>query len=447
MRWVGYQRRWLEDRSRQKVYVKSRRIGISEVVAFEIACAAVGVDMLGPKVELLTPVPQAIISASWMQAKDLLAKVMRHVHALEMAFSSKLVLNESATGAMLTGNVPIRAFSSNPRSIRGFEGDVTWDECAATPRAHDVWAAAEPLAGSTLRSKDGYRIRVVFTPEGDGNFAYDIVHGERKDRWSVHRTTIHEALDEGFELRGSIEDLMASAGDRDMFAQEYECAFLSSSMRYISAELYDSAVYYECPQENRQGRWAGYDVARHRDLIAAVEMFGARDAWWVEEVRRERGMPWDDQEAWLSEIMGRVSRCAADSTGMGDQFAERAGKKYGARFEGVQFTAQNKAELATGLKLAFERKSLQGGPKLRVPDDPALRRAVLAIRRDVTQHGNVTYNAPRDPRHGHADEAWALALAIHAAGGAAKTVLRSKPRVRERPPQTRRMFDRSGKPV
>ncbi len=189
-------------------------------------------------------------------------------------------------------------------------------------------------------------------------------------------------------------------------------------------------------------------MARHRDLIAAVEGFDYNDALWVDKVGRERDMSWDDQESWLEDIMGRVSRCHADATGMGDQFCERASNTYGSRFEGVHFNLQSKGRLATGLKLAMERKSKHGGSFLRLPNDTDLRRSILAIRRDVTQHGNVTYGAPRDHKHGHADEAWATALMIDAAGGVSTMPLRRRGDAPSRSSGRARMFEgRARRPI
>jgi hypothetical protein len=46
-----------------------------------------------------------------------------------------------------------------------------------------------------------------------------------------------------------------------------------------------------------------------------------------------------------------------------------------------------------------------------------LREDICAIRREITTAGNVRYDAPHTDE-GHADAAWALALALHACGKA-----------------------------
>jgi phage FluMu gp28-like protein len=108
----------------------------------------------------------------------------------------------------------------------------------------------------------------------------------------------------------------------------------------------------------------------------------------------------------------------ADSTGLGRFPSQRMSETWGRKFEGVDFTLKSKEDLATGLYDAVARKELELPVSYLhegIDEMPLLRDDVYAIRREVTSSGNVRYVAARSEK-GHADRAWALMLALHAAG-------------------------------
>lgn len=429
---MPYQLDWLADRAPQKASVKSRRVGFTEVATLECALRAMGLDLCAGR--QVDPVPQCIISAGLNQAIDFLRRVKLHVDVLGKVFGRDMVISSSATlltiEALNGEPVQLRAFSTNPATIRSFEGDVTLDEFAAIPRMEAVYAAARPLANPTLKHPKGFQVRVIFTPLGDDNMAYEIARGrlspaecrKRGERpaWSVHETSIYKALEQGFPA--DLERLRQDAGSDDIFEQEYNIGFLSASARYISAQTYDDATWTDGdkpPSDMQALIFAGMDVARHahKSSIVIAERMG--DVLWHLGTDSQRDVDWDTQEAWVAETMDppgrpRVSRIHIDGTGIGDQFGERLCKRFPGRVESVVFGQRSKEELATGLKLALERGRFR--PR---EGDAELRRAVLSMRREVTSSGNITYRVPEDKQKGtHADEAWAAALCVQAAGGA-----------------------------
>ncbi len=107
-------------------------------------------------------------------------------------------------------------------------------------------------------------------------------------------------------------------------------------------------------------------------------------------------------------IVAGAQRCHIDATGVGMASAEALEKRFPGKARGFMFTAPLKAEIATGLKLALETG------RLRLPFDRELLSDLASLRRRLTGAGNVVYEADEGPA-GHADRAWALALAVHAA--------------------------------
>jgi phage FluMu gp28-like protein len=125
-----------------------------------------------------------------------------------------------------------------------------------------------------------------------------------------------------------------------------------------------------------------------------------------------KGASFASQDDELSRIMAqyRIVRCCMDETGLGMKPVEDAQRRYGEhKVEGITFTAAVKQDLAFELRRKFEDRTV------RLPVDQNIRRAHHAVRRTTTTHGNIRFDAERT-ESGHADEFWAHALAVHAAG-------------------------------
>jgi phage FluMu gp28-like protein len=124
-----------------------------------------------------------------------------------------------------------------------------------------------------------------------------------------------------------------------------------------------------------------------------------------------------------------IRRLALDSTGLGAFPAERMQKKFGiSKVEPINFTLQVKEDLATSLYVAFAEhkirlpqrdiKGTSSSKPLKFDNSRKLCEQLLedvaSLKRIITPAGNVRYDAPHTDE-GHADSAWALALAVHAA--------------------------------
>jgi len=213
----------------------------------------------------------------------------------------------------------------------------------------------------------------------------------------------------------------------------HNCEFSAASSRFISEEIYNGACYEalnlpsDFHEAGRVVEYGGIDVARRRDRTAFTKIAKYGQVTWQipalaplfddepsdAYTHVNQKMAWDQQEEWVDERIQSCATVAVDGTGFGDQFAERMENRWPGRVDNVKFNNKSKATLATGLRLALERK------KLRVwKDDVELRREVLSMRRETTDAGNITYMTPTKDG-GHGDRAWSLALAEYASGGAA----------------------------
>ncbi|MBA3833597.1 MAG: hypothetical protein H0X34_17230, partial [Chthoniobacterales bacterium] len=168
----------------------------------------------------------------------------------------------------------------------------------------------------------------------------------------------------------------------------------------------------------------GLDIGESRDrtTLAIVKRIGdKRSLIHLESHKLTDDKLLDDLAAKAIGVY-HCQRVAIDKTGLGLFPSKRIKQVYGSKIEQVDFTSGSKEDLATGLYDAVQAEEIELPASYLfngVDEIPLLRDDVYAIRRLVTAAGNVRYDAPRTAA-GHADRAWALMLAIHAAGKQSK---------------------------
>lgn len=302
---------------------------------------------------------------------------------------------------------------------RGFSGNVFIDEYAHLERPEKVWNAASAV---TLH---GYRMRVAATPNGTGNPFHALCTNPKQNKgWAYHEIPLSRALDDGMRVDINACWKMAK-GDPRIFDELFNCKFLDGSLQYIP-----NAAVTACTTDDLytyEGEYyAGLDIGRTADLTALAIVRKTQDG--VARLQCLLTCKRTDEErlhAFVAYAFSRryeVRRLCVDSSGLGAFPAEEMQRQYGQlRVEPVVFTQKMKEELATGMHTWFSQTMV------RIPaDDEALpdgtpgaaellRNDICSIKREITPAGNVRYDAPHT-NEGHADTAWALALALHACG-------------------------------
>lgn len=396
-----YQLEWILDWSRFALLVKARQIGASHTYA----AAAVIWGMLG---ETTT-----IISIGEREALEVLEKVRLHVKALVM-LGSHWARQTRSTNALVSlssgGRILALPATSGGRS---YSGNVVLDEFAYHQHAEKVWDGA----GGTVMH--GYKLRVMSTPNGVGNLWHELVtRREAHKGFRVHRVTLQQAVDAGLEV--NMGDCWKQArNDPRLFDQLFNCSFVDGNYQYIPTTEFVACFGDHAPLIGGSV-YAGLDIGETRDKTVLVvvrrrgnrrqlrhiESYGKTDDALIDELVRKA----------IQEF--KCSLICADSTGLGRFPAQRLAERWGRKFEGVDFTLQSKEDLATSLYDVVARRELEL-PNTYVSNGtdemPLLRDDVYAIRREVTSSGNVRYVAARSEK-GHADRAWSLMLALHAAG-------------------------------
>lgn len=430
---LSYQRAVALDPHAFVAMDKARRIGGSFGAAHRAALRGMG---LMPREGTLLSlpggsVPQKLISASQEQANELLAECFQHVEAISRVYPDQSVWpagEPSKTHFRLRNGTKFRALPDNPRTARGGQGDVTLDEFAFSRDALAMWRAVKAIADPNLRNPRGYQLTVITTPLAEGSLAHRICRGDGSPRddfrhFSRYHVDIHSAVRRGFpdptwsaqQRAEYIERVRREAGDPDTFAQEYECSWLAANASFLPLELLWRARYEpgDLPNKNTGEVYAGYDVARKRHLSVLARVRKVGDVLWMlpfEERDILQRAPFELQEGRLCDAIVKdgVRRLCIDGTGMGSAPAEKLATRFRREVEVVEFTNAIKEELATTMRLALEEG------RLRIPHDRDLTYDLASLRKIVTGAGNIRYDAD-DTSGSHADRAWALALAVHAA--------------------------------
>lgn len=465
---LPYQSRWIEDRSLVRLMEKSRRVGVSYATAYDEVRQHSIKDC---KIDTWFSSRDDLTAKEFIIYCQKFAGVLK---IAAQSFDAQILFGEdgkqSATASVqrFANGTRINSISSNPDVFAGKGGNVGLDEFALRHDPRHVYDIASPTIDW------GGRLSIISTHRGAGNFFNKLITDERdpdkkKHRGiSIHRVTLSLALDEGFlwklqtklpehDPRMQMDEAdyynyqRARVSSIERFLQEYECEPEDEANVFLSYDLLQGSFYNPADDlvahvetthdfRGKEGKvryllppgvkpaglkdylyqlqlkggsiYHGKDVARRKDL--SVDVFGEkRDGLMcVRAVVEFDRVAFSHQEGILYPIMPIVTRSCVDETGIGMQFAERAGEKFGAwRVEGINFSVGNKAMLAGPLRTAFQDRIM------RIPDDDLFLTDLRMIRKETVGDHERFVAAEDEDGDSHADRFWGLALMLHAGKG------------------------------
>ncbi len=454
-----YQKRWANDPARLALAVKSAQVGYST------ASAAWAVETcLAPKAAERQLV--VFLSRSEAQSLELAEKAKTWVDGYQGVVAEYFPNQRTVLGdaevlqhkIVFPGKKSrIIALAANPDTARGYTGHVVLDEFAFHKDADAIFKAA--YRQTTL----GYKLKILSTPNGQQGKFYDLARrlglengirprkqpvrigpsGHRaieplkgqspndpitqsRNPWSGHWCDIYLAVEEGAPI--DLEAVRAGC-DEETWAQEYGCQFISQASDWISAELFQQCVSSEasvklgdrlqvtgdralspvpCPL-SPSPLYAGWDIARNRDLsvIWISELVG--DVTWARGVIELKNMPTPDQLREARALLPHLGRINIDKSGLGLAIFEALEREFPGKVEGVQFTQHTKEAMAVLARRRMEER------KCRLPDDDRVRHAFRSVKKTANALGQARFDAEHDSRYGHADHWWAFCLAEAAA--------------------------------
>ena len=438
---LPYQRRWVEDNSPLKIVVKGRQTGFSFAATLRAVLKC-----------LERRTTWVLLSKGERQSRLLMEKVHEHIQscgivarACESSFFEGTMIKQLE--ARFPNGSVIYGLPANPDTARGYSGNVTLDEFAFHLDADKIYAALYPTITR------GYTLEVISTPNGQQGKFFELakeagltepgfgIQGpasadsrpeprtpnpeSRAPRWSGHWCDVYEAARQGL---GIDLELLRAGVDEETWRQEFCCEFLSSGSQWIPHELFERCVSAEASTDlgtrgqgsgigeprpptpdSRPLLYAGWDVARNRDLsvIWLLELVG--DVTWTRGVIEMRNLPTPDQVRQARALLPLVKRMEIDQGGMGLAIAEALAREFPDQVEGVTFTAARKETLAVTAKRRMEEA------KVRLPDDDAVRESFRSVKKAANALGQSRFDADHDSKSGHADHWWAFCLAEAAA--------------------------------
>ena len=460
---MGYQQRWVADKSPLKVIEKSRRTGLTwGEAADDVLTAASNRSAGGQNVYYIAYNQDMTIE--YIQACAMWARAFNHAASeIEEGFwedddADKNI--KTFTIRFPASGFRIVALTSRPSNLRGRQGTIVIDEAAFHDQLDELLKAA--LAMLIW----GGRVRVISTHNGVENpfneLVEDIRAGKRKG--TVHRVTFQEAVADGLYRRVCLRlgkewtaaeeaawmaDVYAFYGDGA--EEELDCVPANSGGAWLSRALIESrmsadtpVLRWECkagfellPDHIRAAECRDWLEAQLAPLLAALpaeaisfngEDFGRSGDLTVHVpliqtqnlVRRVpflvelRNVPFRQQEQIAFYLMDRLPRFtggAFDARGNGQFLAEVAMQRYGAsRIQQVMLSESWYREHMPPVKAALEDGNLDGLP--RDGDVLADLRAVQVIKGVPRIPETRTTGEDKGKRHG--DAAVAVALAYFA---------------------------------
>jgi phage FluMu gp28-like protein len=349
----------------------------------------------------------------------------------------------------------IKVLAANPRTARGFTGDLILDEFAFHEDSAAIWEAAEPI----LSSNPEFLCRIASTGNGKHNMFYRMCAGEGPNDgtpflssagFRVSRVTRTEAWKMGVKVydpntRKPItpDEARTKALDKRAYDQNYECKFNDENMALLTHALISAAERSLIPVDEQ--RWSaasvarmmraegdlyvGNDIGRTRDLSVVTVLEKVGQTKLIIGMLRMSGMRLPAQQEQVSVVckLPKFRGYEGDMTGIGLGLVEYLQEEFGDHLvRGVNFasteaiTSRMRADgkpgekarvteiMATDMLGCFEDRSIE------IPVDPELRADLVKPEKLTSPGGRVSIAAVRDEA-GHADHFWSIALAIRAA--------------------------------
>lgn len=265
---LGYQKRWIADTSVLKVAEKSRRTGLTWAEACDATLTGSMSRDAGGRNTFYVGSSKDM-AREFIDACAMWAKVFNY--AVSEIVEEELIIENERTDILtfviyFASGFKIQALSSNPKNLRGMQGNVVIDEAAF----HEY--LPELLKASMALTMWGAKVRIISTHNGVENDFNELIQEIRKGtrKGSIHTITLDDACGDGLYRRicqvNRIDwtqenedewksDLLKGCFTEDDAVEEYYCVPKNGSGAYIPRVLIDNAakpehnvIRYEMPR-------------------------------------------------------------------------------------------------------------------------------------------------------------------------------------------------------
>ncbi|MEL3908054.1 MAG: terminase family protein [Treponemataceae bacterium] len=398
---LPYQIAWLNDKSKLRLWEKSRRIGASFVLALEAVLN--GMTETGVNTYYLSynkDMTRQFVkdAAHWCGVLKVAVEMFEEVIVTDDRKDITVFRITFASGK------EIAALPSVEYALRSKQGDVILDEAAFVDDFEGIKKAALALLIW------GGRFSILSTHNGDDNpfnlFIKKIERGEEK-HWSIHKTTFDDAVKQGLykkicesqKIEWTVEkekDFVASVYEiyKDNADEELRCIPTRSGTRYFPRVLLDACIDESVPiarkafdddffnqRKSKKERevvkffkseilpviskienpaFFGFDFGRSGDL--SVLWLGEKASYdfMTNIIVELRNCPFDEQYLLLTLILDNIKTLwggKCDARGNGQMLAEKLELDYPGVVEQVMISNAWYARVMPLLKSSLEEKS------------------------------------------------------------------------------------------
>ena len=391
---LPYQKKFFTNPAKRKIWVSSRQIGKSFCVAGILTFKAL------QKHNGLA----ICISVNSRSASEIISKCKQFAESVKVLSNNAITYTSSFDTIRFTNGSRIMSLPSTADSLRGWSAQcVVVDEASFVWKFYDI---LQSLAPTLTRDPDAELI-LTTTPAGKNGPFYEMYSNALNDpQWYVQHTTIHDAIADGLNV--DLNSLHSLCPDPDVFAQEYECKFLSEYSSLIDLNLID--YYDELPKETFTN-YIGIDVGSTSDRTAMVTVKQAKDIAYIDDIVIMHKASYEDQLDMAKSLYNKNTYKSGyvDKTGIGSAFSEFVEKKVCSQIKGLQFTASNKTQMFENLRSRIFDHTLKINRKFK----SMIELDFNNVQRIVNEAGQVKYEAGHNSQ-GHSDITSAIVLALQA---------------------------------
>ena len=390
-----YQKDFILNPRKRKIWVSSRQIGKSWTIAL-ILCY----KSLSKKNGL-----SLCISTGSRAASEIIRKCEQFAEAIKVLSDGEIDYTSSFDSIKFNNGSRVLSLPSTSDSLRGYtaQGCVCIDEAAFIYKLDEI---LQGIAPTLTRCPDAELIMTT-TPAGMNGTFYELYQNAIiNPEWYVQHTTIHDAISDGLEV--DVSSLKTLCPDPYIFAQEYECQFLSEYGSLIDVSLID--YYDDLPTGNRTN-YLGMDIGSKSDRSAIVILRKIGEVVYLDDIVVLNKMEYNQQLQMVKEIhnTNKFNAGYIDETGIGSAFAEFVKKNVSSKITGFTFTGSNKTPMYEKLRsLIYEHKL-----KVNIKFKSIIEKDFKNVQRVVNEAGQVKYIAGHN-ENGHSDITSGLVLGIRA---------------------------------
>ena len=344
------------------------------------------------------------ISVNSRSASEIIAKCKQFAESVKVLSNNTITYTSSFDTIRFSNGSRIMSLPSTADSLRGWSA-----QCVVVDEASFVWKLDKIMQGlaPTLTRDPDAELILTTTPAGKNGPFYALYNNALNDpQWYVQHTTIHDAIADGLNV--DLNSLHSLCPDPDVFAQEYECKFLSEYSSLIDLNLID---YYDVLPKDTFTNYIGIDVGSTSDRTAMVTIKQTKDIAYLEDIVIMHKASYEDQlnTAKLLHQKNTYKSGYIDKTGIGSAFSEFVEKKVCSQIKGLQFTVANKAPMFENLRSRIFDHTLKINRKFK----SMIELDFNNVQRIVNEAGQVKYEAGHNSQ-GHSDITSAIVLALQA---------------------------------